>query len=269
MTDDRVVVVTGAGGGIGASIAVTAAQSGWRIGVLDRDEAAAAATVATIGDAAVPLVADVTDEHSIERALDSLAETTGRAAPDALVANAGIVRFGPLLDLAATDFRSVVDVNLTGTYLCARAVARRQRVAQQPGAIVAITSMNGVAPGPNAGAYGASKAGVALLVAQMALEWGPLGIRVNAVAPGLIDAGISEPIYSDPEVRALRSSRVPLGRLGTAADVAAVVLFLLSDEAAYVTGAEIVVDGGITRSVIATLPRPQSVDSIGVRDAAR
>ncbi len=269
MTDTRVVIVTGAGGGIGASIASAAAQAGWGVGVLDHDPAAAHAVVATIGDAAVPLVADVTDERSIEHALDALAEATGRPAPDAIVANAGIVRFGPLLDLPTADFRAVVDVNLTGTFLCTRAVARRQHSAQHPGSIVAMTSMNGVAPGPNAGAYGATKAGVALLVAQMAVEWGPFGIRVNAVAPGLIDAGMSQPIYSDPEIRALRSARVPLGRLGTAADVAAVVLFLLSDEAAYITGSEIVVDGGITRSIIATLPRPHSVDSIGVRDSAR
>jgi NAD(P)-dependent dehydrogenase (short-subunit alcohol dehydrogenase family) len=93
---------------------------------------------------------------------------------------------------------------------------------------VTITSMNGVAPGPNSGAYGATKAGVARLTQQMALEWGPHGIRANAVAPGLIDAGMSEPIYADPEIRQLRAARVPLGRLGRGDDVAAVVLFLLS-----------------------------------------
>jgi NAD(P)-dependent dehydrogenase (short-subunit alcohol dehydrogenase family) len=123
--------------------------------------------------------------------------------------------------------------------------------------------MNGVEPGPNAGAYGATKAGVALLTRQMALEWGPTGIRVNAVAPGLIDAGMSEPIYEDADIRARREGRVPLGRLGSADDVAAAALFLLSDEASYITGTELLVDGGVTHSVIGSLPRPQSVDGVG------
>jgi short-subunit dehydrogenase len=169
-----------------------------------------------------------------------------------------------LLDLDARYWRDVVDVNLSGTFLSARAYARRVIVAEQSGAIVAVTSMNGVAAGPNAGAYGATKAGIARLTTQMALEWGPLGIRANAVAPGLIDAGMSEPIYADPEIRRLRSERVPVGRLGTGADVASVVLFLLSAEASYVNGTELLVDGGVTGSVISSLPRPWSVDSVGL-----
>jgi NAD(P)-dependent dehydrogenase (short-subunit alcohol dehydrogenase family) len=120
--------------------------------------------------------------------------------------------------------------------------------------------------GPNAGAYGASKAAVALLTSQMALEWGAHGIRVNAVAPGLVDAGMSAPIYADAATRHARESKVPLGRLGTAADIAAVVLFLASDAAAYVTGQNLVVDGGVTGSLIAHLPRPAAVDSVGHRE---
>ncbi len=267
MSAGRTVVVTGAGGGLGAAIAAAAAGAGWTVGVLDREPAAATTTAEAIGDAAVALVADTTDADAVDAALDRFAAATGRPAPDGLVCNAGIVRFGPLLDLALGEFRSVVDVNLTGTFVTARAVARRLVVSAQPGAIVAVTSMNGVAPGPNAGAYGATKAGVARLAQQMALEWGPKGIRVNAVATGLIDAGMSGPIYADPDIRRRRSAAVPLGRLGTAGDVAAVVLFLLSDEAAYVTGAELLVDGGVTMSVIGTLPRPRSVDSVGTGEA--
>jgi NAD(P)-dependent dehydrogenase (short-subunit alcohol dehydrogenase family) len=123
-----------------------------------------------------------------------------------------------------------------------------------------------VAPGPNAGAYGATKAGVALLTRQMALEWGPHQIRCNAVAPGLIDAGMSEPIYADDDIRRQRAARVPLGRLGTAEDVTHAVLFLLSDQAAYINGTELLVDGGVTSSVISTLPRPRSVDTVGPTD---
>lgn len=259
----RAVVVTGAGAGLGAAIAASLAAAGATVGVLDREPEAVARVVAELGDAAVGLVADVGDSPSLEAALDAFAAATGRAAPDGLVANAGIVRFGPLLDLDEAAWRTVVDVNLTGTFLSARAVARRMVAEGRGGSIVAITSMNGVAPGPNAGAYGTTKAGVGLLVRQAAIEWGPHGIRINAVAPGLIDAGMSEPIYADDVVRRARTERVPLGRLGTAADVAAMVAFLLSDDAAYVTGTEVLVDGGVTHSAIAALPRPRSVDGVG------
>lgn len=266
MTTGSTVVVTGAGHGLGTAIARAAAADGWTVGALDLDGDAAARTADGLGGRGVALTADTTDEHAVEAALDRLAEATGRAAPDAVVCNAGIVRFGPLLDASLDDWRAVVDVNVTGTFVTARAVARRLVAAGTPGSIVTVTSMNGVAPGPNAGAYGATKAGVARLTQQMALEWGAHGIRANAVAPGLIDAGMSEPIYADPDIRRRRSGRVPLGRLGTGPDVAAVVLFLLSDAAAYVTGTELLVDGGVTMSVIGTLPRPQSVDSVGLSD---
>jgi NAD(P)-dependent dehydrogenase (short-subunit alcohol dehydrogenase family) len=261
-----VVLVTGGGQGLGATIATAAVADGWKVAVLDRDRDAAARTAADIGDDAVALTADTTDEVELDAALDQLTRATGRAAPDAVVCNAGIVRFGPLLDLTTDDWRGAVDVNLTGTFLTARAVARRMVAADQAGSIVTITSMNGVAPGPNAGAYGATKAGIARLTQQMALEWGPLGIRANAVAPGLIDAGMSEPIYDDGDIRRRRSERVPLGRLGTAEDVAGVVLFLLSPAAGYVNGVELLVDGGVTMSVISTLPRPAAIDSVGTGD---
>ncbi|MST34344.1 SDR family oxidoreductase, partial [Acidimicrobiaceae bacterium USS-CC1] len=143
--------------------------------------------------------------------------------------------------------------------------ARRMAGAGTGGSIVNITSMNGVAPGPNGGAYGATKAGVALLTQQMALEWGPAAIRVNAVAPGVVDAGMNAPILADPAVREARRSKVPLGRLGTAGDIAAAVAWLLSDQASYVTGQNLLVDGGVTMSIIANLPRPQSVDGVGMR----
>lgn len=262
MSGTETVLVTGGGRGIGESIAVAAAAAGRRVGVMDRDGDAARRVAGDLGGVGLALAADTTDETQVEAALDVLVAATGRP-PTALVCNAGIVRFGPLIDVSLEDWRTVVDVNLTGTFVVARAVARRLIAAGEPGSLVVITSMNGVAPGPNAGAYGSTKAAAALLVQQMALEWGPHGIRVNAVAPGLIDAGMSEPIYADPDIRRRRSSRVPLGRLGTGDEVSAVVLFLLSEAAAYVTGTEILVDGGVTRSVIGTLPRPRVVDSVG------
>ena len=249
------MLVTGGGRGLGAAIAALALERGYRVGILDP----AVPTPTTRGgpETIEAFAASVSDEPAIEGALDRF------GTPDVVVNNAGIVRFGPLVDHALDDFRSVVDVNLVGTFLVARAAARRWIAASTPGVVVNVTSMNGVAAGPNAGAYGATKAAVALLTAQMALEWGPYGIRVNAVAPGLIDAGMSEPIYADPATRAARESKVPLGRLGTAIDIAEVVLFLASDQAAYVHGQNIVVDGGVTGSIIAHLPRPAAVDAVG------
>lgn len=252
-------IVTGAGHGIGAGIATALAEAGYRVGCLDRD-AEAAETVAAELSGAVALTADVADEASVEAALDRFA-----GKPDVLVNNAGIVRFGPLADLPLSDWRAVVDVNLTGCFVTARAAALRM-IEADGGAIVNITSMNGVAPGPGAGAYGATKAAVALLTQQMALEWGPRGVRVNAVAPGLIDAGMSVPIYADPETRRARESKVPLGRLGRAEDVARAVLYLASNDASYVTGQNLLVDGGVTMGIISQLPRPRSVERPGEAD---
>ena len=247
-------VVTGAAGGIGRVIAARLAKDGWRTGMLDLPGSGVQEAAAAAG--AIPLVADVSDETSVEAALDDFEGDV-----DLLVNNAGIARFGPLLELSRDDFDLVVSVNLVGTFTMARATARR--MVARGGVIINVTSMNGVAPGPNAGAYGATKAAVALLTQQMAIEWGPLGIRVNAVAPGLVLAGMSDPIYADLEVRAARESKVPLGRLGLTEDVASVVSFLASEEASYITGQNILVDGGVTMSVIAGLPRPRSVDGVG------
>ena len=252
------MVVTGAGAGIGEAIARAGADAGYRIGVLDIDADAAAAVADSLPDA-VPLVAAVNDPDQVEAALDAFG-----AAPDAWVNNAGIVRFGPLLDLDVADWRAVLDVNLTGVFVSSCAVAKR--MADHGGSIVNITSINCIMPGPNAGAYGASKAGIALVSQQMSIEWGPSGIRVNTVAPGLIDGGMSAPIFADPEFRRRRTEKVPAGRLGVVDDIARAVLFLCSDEADYITGHQLVVDGGVINSIIANLPRPVSVDSVGADD---
>lgn len=222
---------------------------------------AVAAEIVGAGGRAIPLVASTTDEIRLDAELTRFTDEFGT--PGCLVNNAGIVRFGPLVDLDTNDFRAVVEVNLTGTFICARMVARRMVAAGKGGSIVNITSMNGVQAGPNAGAYGATKAAIALLTQQMGMEWGPFGIRVNAVAPGLIDGGMSEPIYADPDVRHARESKVPLGRLGLEDDIANAVLFFASAESAYITGQNLLVDGGVTMSMIANLPRPKSVDSVG------
>ena len=177
--------------------------------------------------------------------------------------NAGIVRFGPLLTLTQADFEAVVNVNLVGTFSASRQVAALMIADGKPGNIISISSMNGIVPGPNSGAYTATKAAIALLTKQMAVEWGPQGIRVNAIAPGLIDAGMSNAVHADLEIRKEREARIPLRRLGTAEDIANLVAFLASDQSSYITGENILVDGGIAMSILSTLPRPKSVDSVG------
>ena len=256
------VLVTGAGCGLGAAIAARFAADGAAVAVLDLDGAAAGRVADRLGGAAVALEVDVTDEVRVTAALDRLPWL-----PTTLVNNAGIVRFGPLLDQPSTDWRRVLDVNLTGGFIVAREWARRVRDAGTTGCVVNVSSINGQAPGPNAGAYAASKAGLTMLTAQMALEWGPLGIRTNAVAPGMVDGGMSAPIFADEEMRTLRTGRVPLRRLGREDDIAEAVAWLASEASSYVNGQTLVVDGGVTSSVLAFLPRPRSLDGHGLGDA--
>lgn len=256
----RWAVVTGGGNGIGAVIAESAAKAGYRVAVWDRDGDAAATvgrSVAAEPGSAVSATVDVTDEAAVERALDELP-----GAPALLVNNAGIVRFGPLLELSTADWRQVLEVNLTGTFVAGRAAARRM-AGSGGGVIVNVSSVNGVAAAPNSGAYSSSKAGVVMLTEQMALEWAARNVRVNAVAPGLIFAGMSDSIYADPQVRTLRQAEVPLGRLGLAEDVAEAALFLASDAAKYITGQTLLVDGGVSVSALRSLVRPRAIDGVG------
>jgi NAD(P)-dependent dehydrogenase (short-subunit alcohol dehydrogenase family) len=244
----KTMLVTGGAHGLGAAIAKAADGAGYRVGVLDlvaRDCAALADGLHN----GVALVADVCDPQSVAAALDSLGDV-----PDVLVNNAGILRTGPLIDHSPEDFRLVMDVNLNGVFVVAQAVAKRMR-ANAGGAIINMSSINGIHPSPNCGAYVAAKAGVIGLTQQMSVEWGEFGIRTNAIAPGFIDAGMSAPFYQVEAVRNKRAAAVPLGRLGSAEDVAQCVLFLASDAAQYISGQTIAVDGGVINSVLKQLPR--------------
>lgn len=241
-------IVTGGAGGLGADIATRLDAAGYRVGVLDLTAETVAATAGNLSNG-IGLVADVRDPVSIEQALADFGET-----PDLFVNNAGIVRFGAFHEQSVSDLRDVLEVNLLGSCICAKQVAGAM-IERGSGHIVNITSVNGVHPAPSIGTYGAAKAALQSLTQLWANEWGPHGIRVNAIAPGFIDAGMSKPIFENPKVREVRSGGVPLRAIGTADDISGALLFLDSDDAGYITGHELVVDGGVINSVLMHLPR--------------
>ena len=241
-------VITGGAAGLGADVARTLSEAGYRIGIFDLG-AERVAEAASQLENAVGIEADVTSPDQVAAAFDAFGEV-----PDLLVNNAGIVRFGAMEEQSVQDYIDVVNVNLLGSCFCARAIAPAM-MNRGSGHIINFTSINGVHPAPGVGLYGPTKAAMANMTQAMAIEWGPRGIRVNAVAPGMIDAGMSKPIFENPRVRATRGGGVPLRCLGEAADIAEAVLFLDSDGAKYISGHELVVDGGVSISVMAHLPR--------------
>ena len=238
----QVALVTGAGRGIGRAIALELAAAGAEVVVnYASSEQAAADTVAAIGDAggrAWSHRADVSDEEQVEAMVKAIQERSG--APQVLVNNAGITRDGLMLRMKTADWRAVIDLNLTGVFLCSRAVSRAMLKARQ-GRIINITSV--VALFGNAGQanYSAAKAGVIGLTRSTAAEFAARGVTVNAVAPGFIASDMTADLDQEAILRA-----IPLARMGTAAEVAGAVRFLAADPAAaYITGQVLQVDGGM------------------------
>ena len=245
------LILTGASGGIGSQIAKSAQKSDYKVGLIDIDEEKIEALSKEIPNS-IPLSADITSEESVLKALDIFGEI-----PDSLVNCAGIVRYGRLVDQSVEDFKRVLEVNLLGTFIVCRSVAKLM-IKKQSGNIVNICSISGGKhPAINTGGYAASKSGVAMLSEQMSLEFGKEGIRVNSVSPGFINSGMSAPHYAEKDEMNKREEMVPLGRIGSADDISRVVLFLLSDESSYIHGENIIVDGGVMNSVLANISRKQ------------
>ncbi len=233
-------LVTGAAGAIGSSIAQRLAADGWDVVGVDLAD----------GDGIIGC--DVAERSAVE----ALGEAVGPV--ELLVNNAAIWRFAPLEDVDPRDFERVLQVNLLGPFHLTQIFGRL--MLDRGGAIVNVVSVAANHQSPYVGAYSSSKAALVALTRQTAYEWGPRRVRTNAVGPGVIQTDAAG-MYHDPEVVRGRAAAVPLRRLGDGDDIANVVAWLASDEAGYVNGQVIYVDGGLSTALMGILPRPAGVPS--------
>ncbi len=233
----RVAIVTGAGHGIGAACARALAVEGWTPVCADTDQGRAQQTAKDVSGPAV--LCDVSHEADVRRLVDETVKTFGRI--DAIVSNAGIMQRKPLGDTSLDDWNKVIATNLTAAFLLAKYAEAPLRKAK--GAIVLIASTRAHMSEPNTFAYSASKGGLVALTHSLAITLGP-DVRVNCVSPGWID------VAGSAKLSAQDHAQHPAGRVGKPEDIAATVTFLLSEGAGFITGAELIVDGGMTRKMI-------------------
>jgi len=241
-SSQKVALVTGAARGIGLATARRFLAEGWRVALLDIERELLNEAVASLKQAenTLALPCDVSDAVAVAAAVATVEKRFGRL--DALVNNAGIAIFKPILDVTYEDWSRVLAVNLTGPFLCTQAAAPMMRD-NSGGAIVNITSISGLRASTLRTAYGTSKAGLAHLTKQQAAELASLGIRVNAVAPGPVDTAMAKAVHT-PEIRKDYHDHMPLNRYGLEEELAEAIYFLASDRASYITGQVLCVDGG-------------------------
>jgi NAD(P)-dependent dehydrogenase (short-subunit alcohol dehydrogenase family) len=237
--EDKHVLISGGAGDLGTAIGVTLAASGHAVTLADRRAVGdATAALSTVAGARYRQV-DVCSRAEIDAMVDDLPEI------HAVVGGHGIVRSSPFNEITADDWQAQVNVNLTGAFHLGQAVTRRWCRDGRPGSIVFIGSWVGEVPWPEIAAYSVSKAGLQMLARCMARELASSGIRVNVIAPGIVDAGMARhQARTEPQYAARIEGIVPLGRLQTPEEVAAATAFLLSPAAAYITGSTLLADGG-------------------------
>jgi NAD(P)-dependent dehydrogenase (short-subunit alcohol dehydrogenase family) len=238
----KVALVTGAGRGIGLATARRFLAEGWRVALLDVESDLLAGAMADLArpEDTLSVRCDVSDPGQVTASVDAVVERFGRL--DALVNNAGIAVFKPLLETTFEDWSRVLAVNLSGPFLCSQAAAPHM-AEHGGGSIVNITSISSLRASTLRVAYGTSKAGLAHLTKQQAVELASLGIRVNAVAPGPVDTAMAKAVHS-PEIRADYHDAIPLNRYGLEEELAEAIVFLSTERASYITGQVLAVDGG-------------------------
>lgn len=246
---DKIAVVTGAESGIGAACAAALASAGYDVAVLFFKDASAAAKTATVvtgaGRRAVTVQADVSDEAAVEAAFDQVQTALGQ--PTALVNSAGLNQSGvQVADMSTAQWLRLLGSDLTGPFLTSRRFVQDLRKTKTPGRIINISSIHASDVRAGAADYCAAKGGLKNLTEVMALECAPLGITVNAIAPGMILTPMNARAVADAAYRKSLEADVPLGRAGQPEEVAQLAAYLVSDAAAYITGATLTIDGGLS-----------------------
>jgi len=242
---ERVALITGGAGGLGRVFAEGLAGSGAVVAVADIDGGGASSVAAAInqrGQQAVALHVDVTDTRSVQDAADRLYKEFGRI--DVLVNSHGTTKRMPAVDFSETEWNRIIAVNLTGVFLCCQIIGRVM-LRQQKGSIINLASIGGLVALPMSVAYCASKGGVVQLTRTLGVEWAPLGVRVNAIAPCSVNTPLVQRVLeTEPEYRHRVLDKIPLGRIAEPADIVGAALFLASDASAMVTATILSVDGG-------------------------
>ncbi len=243
---DKVALVTGAGKGLGKSMALALAESGAHVAVVSRtlsDVEATASEIRENGVNSVPLVADVTREEDVTRMVERV--LCELKTIDILVNNAGAYAFGHCLEFSLHDWQRMLETNLTSTYLCSK-IAGKHMVEKQKGKIINISSALGAFGAGGSAAYCASKGGVIQLTKALAVEWAKYHVTVNSIAPYSMETEMTKTMLHDEKIKQAILSKIPLKRIGKPSDLSGVVVFLASKASDYITGQVIFVDGGFS-----------------------
>ncbi|SAK54004.1 3-beta-hydroxysteroid dehydrogenase [Caballeronia calidae] len=251
----QVCVVTGGGGGIGEEAARELARAGALVAVLDMNGENAEKVASDISDLGGQAIGRRVDISSMDQVNAAALEVTRAFGPcDVLVNNAATQLTGPLLDIGLHEWQRAIDVNLTGALVCTKGFSAGM-MHNHRGSIINVASICSFFPRPNGGAYSASKAGLSMISAQMAVEFADHNVRCNAVAPGFVKTPLSAKNYATPEAEKKRADMVPSRRIGLPQDLANVIAFLASARSDYVNGQTILVDGGLGQSLMALVGR--------------